>query len=57
MSKPSLLSKVKSAGALKLFVTATVAEVLNPKTALFFLAFSLNSFISNRPCRHAVFDT
>ncbi|WP_397363954.1 hypothetical protein [Paenibacillus sp.] len=39
MSKPSLLSKVKSAGALKSFVTATVAEVLNPKTALFFLAF------------------
>ena len=40
-SKPSepRLPKVKSTGAIKSFVTATVAEVLNPKTALFFLAF------------------
>ncbi|GIO30171.1 MULTISPECIES: LysE family translocator [Paenibacillus] len=41
MSKPSepQLPKVKTAGALKSFFLATVAEVLNPKTALFFLAF------------------
>lgn len=41
MSKPSepQLPKVKSGGALKSFFSATVAEVLNPKTALFFLAF------------------
>ncbi|WP_163877665.1 LysE family translocator [Paenibacillus favisporus] len=31
--------KVKSGGPLKSFFSATVAEVLNPKTALFFLAF------------------
>lgn len=41
MSKPSetQLPKVKPAGALKSFFLAAVAEVLNPKTALFFLAF------------------
>ena len=33
------LPKVKSAGALQSYLSATVAEVLNPKTALFFLAF------------------
>lgn len=33
------LPKVKSAGALKSYISAAVAEVLNPKTALFFLAF------------------
>ncbi|MFD0867955.1 LysE family translocator [Paenibacillus residui] len=39
--KPSepQLPKVESAGALKSYVSATLAEVLNPKTALFFLAF------------------
>lgn len=41
MSKPSepQFPKVKSGGPLKSFFSATVAEVLNPKTALFFLAF------------------
>ncbi|MFC4598784.1 LysE family translocator [Cohnella hongkongensis] len=33
------LPKVESAGVVKSYLSATIAEVLNPKTALFFLAF------------------
>lgn len=41
LSKPSepQMPRVESAGSLKSYVSATVAELLNPKTALFFLAF------------------
>lgn len=41
LSKPSepQMPQVESAGSLKSYVSATVAELLNPKTALFFLAF------------------
>jgi len=41
LSKPSepQMPKVESAGSLKSYASATVAELLNPKTALFFLAF------------------
>lgn len=48
ISKPSepQLPKVESAGALKSYVSATAAEVLNPKTALFFLAF-LPQFVNH----------
>ena len=40
-SKPSepKLPKKESSGAVKSYVSATVTEILNPKTALFFLAF------------------
>lgn len=41
------LPKVESAGAFKSYISATVAEVLNPKTALFFLAF-LPQFVNHQ---------
>ncbi|MFC6331007.1 LysE family translocator [Paenibacillus septentrionalis] len=44
-SEPQL-PEIESAGAIKSYVSATVAEILNPKTALFFLAF-LPQFINH----------
>ena len=48
LSKESDLKtpKVESAGAFKSYASATMAEVLNPKTALFFLAF-LPQFVNS----------
>lgn len=55
ISKPAApkLPKVESAGALKSYISATVAEVLNPKTALFFLAF-LPQFVNHQRGEAAV---